>query len=239
MAITLLHAYFSFEMQHAWAATRFTHLSRFITNDTLRISWFDLFPMSGKEHFPDIRMSGTQLLKYQRTGLRTFVTVLLIIGTAFAFFATLFTGASNPGVLYPRSPQNPSTYNYSKPVILSHCAALKTTPRPPQDFLSREESDRFEPGTNATLIRNCVIFTGKDNGTEVIHGDILLDKGVIKGLGKISGRVIDDTPNLTIIDAKHAWVTPGLIDLHSHLGVLSAPITAGAISCLGLKLDET
>ena len=187
--------------------------------------------MSDKERFPDTRMSGTGLLNYQRTSLclQMFVAALLIIGTAFAFFETLFIGTSNPDVLYPRSSQNPPIYNYSKPVILSHCAALKITPSPPQDFPSREESDRFEPGTNATLIRNCVIFTGKGNGTEVIRGDILLDKGVIKGLGKISGRVIDDIPNLTIIDANHAWVTPGLIDLHSHLGVLSAPITAGAI----------
>jgi hypothetical protein len=190
--------------------------------------------MSGKERFPDTRMSDTRLLNYQHTSLQTFVTVLLIIGTAFAFFATLYTETSNPGVLYLRSLQNPPTYNFSKPVILSHCAALKIIPSSPQDFHSREESDRFEPGTNATLIRNCVIFTGKNNGTEVIHGDILLDKGVIKGLGKISGRVIDDTPNLTIVDANHAWVTPGLIDLHSHLGVLSAPITAGTIFCLGL-----
>ena len=190
--------------------------------------------MSGKERFPDTRMSGTRLLNYQRTSIQTLVTVLLVIGATFAFFATLFTRISNPTVLYPRSSQNPPTYNYSKPVILSHCAALKISPSPPQDFHSREESDRFELGTNATLIRNCVIFTGKDNGTEVIRGDILLDKGVIKGLGKISGRVIDDTPNLTIIDANHAWVTPGLIDLHSHLGVLSVPITAGAIFCLGL-----
>lgn len=190
--------------------------------------------MSGKGRFPDTRMSGSRLLHYQRTSLQTFVTVLLIIGTAFAFFATLFIETSDPGVLYSRSSQNPATYNYSKPAILSHCAALKITPSPPQDFHSREESDRFEPGTNATLIRNCVIFTGKDNGTEVIHGDIFLDKGVIKGLGKISGRVIDDTPNLTIINANHSWITPGLIDLHSHHGVLSAPITAGTIFCLEL-----
>ena len=193
--------------------------------------------MSGKEPFSVTRMLETRLLNYQRTSLRTFVTVLLIFGTAFAFFAALFTETSNPAVLYPSSLKNPPAYNYSKPVILSQCAALKITPSPPQNFYSREESDRFEPGTNATLIRNCVIFTGKDNGTEVIHGDILLDKGIIKGLGKISGRVIDDTPNLTIIDANHAWVTPGLIDLHSHLGVLSAPITAGAIFCLGLIFE--
>jgi len=191
--------------------------------------------MSGKESFSDTRISGNRLLNHQLTSLQTFVTVLFIIGTACALFATSLTDTtSNTGISYLRSSQNVATYNHSKPAILSRCAALKFTPSPPQNFHSREESDRFESGTNATLIRNCVIFTGKDNGTEIINGDILLDKGIIKGLGKISGRVIDNTPNLTIINAKYAWVTPGLIDLHSHLGLLSAPITAGAI--FGLKL---
>lgn len=185
--------------------------------------------MSGKEPFSDIRISSNRLLNYQVTSTKTFVTyLLLIIGTALAFFAILgLTDTVNPGASYHlQSSQNAATYNYSKPAILSRCAALKSTPSPSQDFYFREESDRFEPRTNATLIQNCVIFTGKDNGTEVIHGDILLDKGIIKGLGKISGRIIDNTPNLTIINANHAWVTPGLIDLHSHLGLLSAPITA-------------
>ncbi|KAF8812241.1 composite domain of metallo-dependent hydrolase [Phlegmacium glaucopus] len=176
--------------------------------------------MSGKGSLSDTHISGNRLPSHQLTSLKTFVTVLFIIGTAYT--------TSNTGPPYLLLSQNAATYNHSKPAILSRCAALKFTPNPPQGFHSREESDRFEPGTNATLIRNCVIFTGRDNGTEIIHGDILLDKGIIKGLGKISGRIIDNTPNLTIIDAKHAWVTPGLIDLHSHLGLLSAPITAGA-----------
>lgn len=184
--------------------------------------------MFGKERFPDTRVSGNRLLNYQLMSLKTFVTVLFIFGTVFAFFGAI-PRLTEPSVLQSSQNHDAPTYNYSKPVILSRCAALKFTPSPPQDFYSREESDRFELGTNATLIRNCVIFTGKDNGTEVIHGDILLDKGIIKGLGKISGRIIDNTPNLTIINANHAWVTPGLIDLHSHVGVLSTPITAGAI----------
>ena len=188
--------------------------------------------MSGKESFPSARMSSNRLSNYQLTSLQKFVTVLFIIGTACALFATSLTDAtSNTGISYLGLSQNIPTYNHSKPTILSRCAALKLTPSPPPDFHSREQSDRFEPGANATWIRNCLIFTGKDNGTEVIHGDILLDKGIIKGLGKISGRVIDNTPNLTIINANRAWVTPGLIDLHSHVGLLSAPITAGG-GCL-------
>src|ERR1700678_471493 len=117
--------------------------------------------MSGKESFP-ARISGNRLLNHQLTSLQAFVTVLFVIGTAFALFTTSLTHTtSNTGISYLLSSQNFPIYNHSKPAILLRCAALNFMPSPPQDFYSREESDRFEPGTNATLIRNCVIFTGK------------------------------------------------------------------------------
>lgn len=94
--------------------------------------------------------------------------------------------------------------------VLSQCAALRTTPGPPAGFAARDESDRFEAGTNATLIRNCLIFTGRDNGTDVVRGDIMLDKGIIRSIGDIADSLIRATPNLTVVDAKGAWVTPGL-----------------------------
>lgn len=101
-------------------------------------------------------------------------------------------------------------FNYSKQTILSRCARIMTIPGPPASFLSRDESERYEKGTNATLIRNAVIFTGEDDGKEVIQGDILLDKGIIRGLGRISPRIIDAIENLQELDAKGAWITPGL-----------------------------
>lgn len=57
--------------------------------------------------------------------------------------------------------------------ILQRCSRLKQTPGVPPHFHQREQSDRFESGTKATLIKNAQIFTG----TEVVHGDILIDKG--------------------------------------------------------------
>lgn len=98
----------------------------------------------------------------------------------------------------------------SKEVILPRCASLRAIPGPPAHFLEREESDRFEQGTNSTLIRNAVIFTGRNNGTEIVHGDLLLDKGIVKGIGKISRRIIDNIPNLTVVNASGAWITPGI-----------------------------
>ncbi|KAF8165543.1 hypothetical protein B0H34DRAFT_689508 [Crassisporium funariophilum] len=194
--------------------------------------------MSGKDAGtrPFSHVSSTNY--HQPTRVHTLVIALSVaVATAFAFLAaTSFTSTSSSAYLQTHAQAiHSQTPNFSKETVLSRCAAMKVKPGPPQHFLSREESDRFEPGTNATLIRNAIIFTGRNNGTEVIHGDILLDKGIVKGLGKISGRVIDNITNLTIINANGAWVTPGLVDLHTHLGVLSTPITAGAIDLNSAK----
>ncbi|KAG6833912.1 hypothetical protein H0H87_007923 [Tephrocybe sp. NHM501043] len=112
--------------------------------------------------------------------------------------------------------------------ILSHCSSLRTAPGPSQAFHSREVSDRYEAGTNATFIKNAVIFTGGKNGNEVIHGSILMDKGIVKSVGEVPDHLLEEVMRATVVDAKGAWVTPGLVDLHTHLGVLSAPVLSGA-----------
>ena len=146
------------------------------------------------------------------------ISFTVVLATAIAILATLLFSFTNFLQLSPTffagTERNLHTpiFEHSKANILSRCAALKATPGPTADFFSRDGSDRYESGTNATLIRNCVIFTGKDNGTQVIRGDLFLDKGVIKGLGDISAQVIASVPNLTIVNADGAWVTPGLGD---------------------------
>lgn len=67
------------------------------------------------------------------------------------------------------------------------------------------------------LISNARLLVG--NGEEIEEGDILLQDGKIKAVGK---RV--RAPRDAIeIDAEGKWVTPGLIDTHSHLGVYASP----------------
>ncbi|THU88924.1 hypothetical protein K435DRAFT_803139 [Dendrothele bispora CBS 962.96] len=42
------------------------------------------------------------------------------------------------------------------------------------------------PGTKVVLIKNTKIWTGDNNGTEVIQrGDVLIDKGILKAIGKL------------------------------------------------------
>ncbi|KAJ7698627.1 carbohydrate esterase family 9 protein [Mycena rosella] len=112
--------------------------------------------------------------------------------------------------------------------ILAQCSALHLTPGPPNDFHARTQSDRFVPGTKPTLIRNASIWTGLDSGNEVVYGDVLIDKGLVKKVGSVNLAMLNAYPDVVVLDAAGAWVSPGIVDLHSHLGVGSSPSLNGA-----------
>ena len=70
--------------------------------------------------------------------------------------------------------------------------------------------------SNPTLITHATILTGT--------GERLDDASLLIADGKIAFVGQGDVPEgITIIDAKGRWVTPGLIDVHSHLGVYASP----------------
>ncbi|EIW82933.1 composite domain of metallo-dependent hydrolase [Coniophora puteana RWD-64-598 SS2] len=110
------------------------------------------------------------------------------------------------------------------------CQALTLKPGPPADFHQRTVSDRFVSGTKSVLIRNASIWTGEDSGRESIHGDIFIHNGIIQSIGRVDldSHFLDSYDAVSIIDAAGSWVTPGIIDLHSHLGVDSVPELRGS-----------
>ncbi len=110
-------------------------------------------------------------------------------------------------------------------VRISESRGWTTSTLPPKTSLRP-----FESGTPPTLIKNATIWTGGHNGTEVIFGDLLLDGGIIKAVGDIPKQALSqyDSGFLAVIDANEAWITPGLFDLHSHIGVASIPILHGS-----------
>jgi imidazolonepropionase-like amidohydrolase len=71
----------------------------------------------------------------------------------------------------------------------------------------------------AVLIRNATIMTA--TGQEIANGSILLRDGRIVAVG----ASVDAPGDATVVDGTGKWVTPGIIDTHSHLGVYSAPGT--------------
>jgi imidazolonepropionase-like amidohydrolase len=77
------------------------------------------------------------------------------------------------------------------------------------------------PASAPTLIRDATVLTG--TGMRLEHADVLLVDGKISAVG--SG--LSAPANATVVDGTHRWVTPGLIDIHSHLGVYAVPAVAG------------
>jgi imidazolonepropionase-like amidohydrolase len=70
--------------------------------------------------------------------------------------------------------------------------------------------------SEATLITNATILTG--TGERLENASLLMSDGKIAFVGK------GETPAaVKTIDASGRWVTPGLIDNHSHLGVYPSP----------------
>ena len=73
----------------------------------------------------------------------------------------------------------------------------------------------FESGV--TLLRGATVFDGI--GGEFANTDILVENGRISAIGE--GLTAPD--GATVIDAEGRYVTPGVIDIHSHLGVYPSP----------------
>ena len=69
------------------------------------------------------------------------------------------------------------------------------------------------------LIVNATILTG--NGERIDNGSLFISDGRIEQVGQVAGNI--DSDRVTVIDAGGRWVTPGLIDIHSHLGSSGSP----------------
>jgi imidazolonepropionase-like amidohydrolase len=69
-----------------------------------------------------------------------------------------------------------------------------------------------------TLIRDAVVLDG--TGQRLDGADVLMREGRIVAVGR---DLAAEDSGLVVVDAAGGWVTPGLIDVHSHLGVYASP----------------
>ncbi|KAG9316540.1 composite domain of metallo-dependent hydrolase [Chiua virens] len=115
---------------------------------------------------------------------------------------------------------------------LQKCGMLHVLPGPPPDFAQRTQSDRYVPGTRATLLKNASVWTGDG---ELHSTDIVLDRGIIKFVGHASEENLHAYEDFLTVDVGGSWVTPGIVDMHSHLGVGSVPELDGASDTNSLK----
>jgi imidazolonepropionase-like amidohydrolase len=106
--------------------------------------------------------------------------------------------------------------NFGKFTFFTFAVWLVTT----ATALAEPYPSSYQPvPSGPVLIVNATILTGK--GERIENGSLLMSDGRIV---QVQGDAIDVADEeIEIIDAEGRWVTPGLIDVHSHLGVYASP----------------
>ncbi|MFD1786837.1 amidohydrolase [Sphingomonas floccifaciens] len=95
-------------------------------------------------------------------------------------------------------------------------AAPKKQPGKPYDRNPFPSTYRPYPGV-PTLVRNVTVYDGE--GGRIENGQVLFADGKIVAVG----QSVDAPAGATVIDGTGKWVTPGIIDIHSHLGDYPSP----------------
>ncbi len=107
---------------------------------------------------------------------------------------------------------------------LSACAttadkpATTTKKAPPVRYAHDPYPSTYHPYPGApTLVRNVTIFDGE--GGRIDGGAVLFADGKVVAVG----QTLDAPAGATVIDGQGKFVTPGIVDIHSHLGDYPTP----------------
>ena len=92
--------------------------------------------------------------------------------------------------------------------LLFFCPALALSEAFPSTYAAKASAP--------VVFRNATLLTG--DGQRLDNADIYIANGAVQWLGE--GEV---APDAMVVDATDRWITPGLIDVHSHLGVYPSP----------------
>jgi imidazolonepropionase-like amidohydrolase len=109
-------------------------------------------------------------------------------------------------------PQTPQSSQQAKPAP----ATAVSEKKPP--LAENVYASTYQPfPSRTTLVRNATILTAA--GPVIQRGSLLLQNGRIAAIGP----TVNAPADALVIEAEGKWVTPGVIDTHSHLGVYAAP----------------
>jgi imidazolonepropionase-like amidohydrolase len=105
--------------------------------------------------------------------------------------------------------------------LLTGCAALSPKPKPAPPVRINEDPypstyQRY-PGA-LTVIRHATVFDGE--GRQISDGTVVFGDGVVQAVG---GPELASPAGAIEIDGTGKFVTPGIIDVHSHLGDYPSP----------------
>lgn len=111
----------------------------------------------------------------------------------------------------------------TRPALALAASLALALPRP---MLAADAPILFQPSYQSTyqsgpaapiLFRHATILTG--GGERLDDAELLLANGKIAGIG----HQLSAPPGSTVIDATGRWLTPGILDPHSHLGDYASP----------------
>jgi len=103
-------------------------------------------------------------------------------------------------------------------LCLAACATTAATNGDSQDDAAAPFASTYTPQPSGpTLIRGATVYDG--NGGEFERTDVLMQDGRIVAVGQNLSAPAD----AEIVDGEGRYVTPGIIDAHSHLGVYPSP----------------
>ncbi len=76
----------------------------------------------------------------------------------------------------------------------------------------------------AVLLTHAVVLTA--TGKRFEPGFVLMEHGSVAAVGEGDGATVATSASAVVVDARGKFVTPGIIDPHSHMGVYPVPETA-------------
>ncbi len=101
-------------------------------------------------------------------------------------------------------------------IVLAFIGLLSIFPLFSKELIAFEST--YQPSDSGDVfIKDAKILTG--TGSKISKGSILISSNKIIAIGED----LIQPPNTKVVDANGKWVTPGIIDIHSHMGVYPAP----------------
>jgi imidazolonepropionase-like amidohydrolase len=145
-----------------------------------------------------------------------FLRSALTLPACCALFSTAFLACASVPPGQREAPPNPATTPAATPASAAQPAGATA------------EKKRFEPAdlyastyrplpSVPTLITGATVLTAA--GDRIENGSVLLRDGRIAAVG----QALATPAGAVVVDAKGKWVTPGVIDAHSHLGLYPSP----------------
>ncbi|CEH13542.1 ALPHA-D-RIBOSE 1-METHYLPHOSPHONATE 5-TRIPHOSPHATE DIPHOSPHATASE [Ceraceosorus bombacis] len=161
----------------------------------------------------------------------TLLALSIAVYTLYAALRTDTTSCKTAVWPFPPTPKPSDDPNVAK------CRALKVAPGAPGNFSQRVRSDRAKPRSEAPplLIKNAKVWRADAKTGVIENASVWINNGLIK---RVAGgwtaaaemeAVAASSSDSVIIDAKGRWLTPGIIDIHVHVGVYPQPLLDGTL----------